>query len=89
MIHEIVRNTLIFGIVVLLSFFIDYKKSVKYWYVLLFFFIIGFIDNMLGTITIEYPNTELIKTHNWNNALNCNWSPKIYSIVFAMLLLNT
>lgn len=87
MIHEIVRNILIFGVVILLSFLIDYKKSVKYWYVLLFFFIIGFVDNILGTITIEYPDTQLIKTHNWNNALNCNWSPKIYSIVFALLLL--
>ncbi len=54
---------------------------------LLFFFIIGFVDNILGAITIEYPDTQLIKTHNWNNALNCNWSPKIYSIVFVLLLL--
>lgn len=87
MIHEIVRDILIFGIIVLLSFLIDYKKSVKYWYVLLLFFVIGFVDNLLNTITIAYPETQLIKSNDWNNDLYCNWSPKIYSIFFALLLL--
>jgi hypothetical protein len=36
---------------------------------------------------MTYPNTQLIKSHIFNNNLYFNWSSKLYSIVFALLLL--
>ena len=87
MIQDILTYTIIFGFSVLCSFLIEYKKSSKYWILLLCFFIVGFTDNLLNSITVVYPKMQLIKSHTWNNAVYCNWSPKIYSIVFALLLL--
>ena len=87
MIHDIAGNVVIFGFIVLFSFLIDYKKSLKYWYVLLLFFLIGIVVNLFNTITIAYPDTQIIKSNSWNNTLYCNWSPKIYSIVFVLILL--
>lgn len=51
------------------------------------FFIIGCADNLFNTITIAFPETQIIKSHIWNDYLYCNWSPKIYSIAFALILL--
>ena len=83
----IIRNILIFGFAVLLAFLIDYKKSIKYWYVLLLFIAIGLVDNLLHITTELYPQVQIIKYHTWNNALGCNWSAKLYSVVFALILL--
>ena len=85
--QDILNYILIFGFAILCSFVIDYKKSIKYWYVLLLFFIIGFVDNIFNIITVTYPDVQFIKSHSWNNAIYCNWSPKLYSIVFVLLLL--
>jgi len=87
MIQALLRDVSLFVFIILCSFLIDYRTSIKYWYILLFFFIIGFVDNLFNAITIAYPDTQIIKSHTWNNYLYCNWSPKIYSIIFAMILL--
>jgi membrane protease YdiL (CAAX protease family) len=87
MINDILRDIFIFLFSILLAFLIDFRKSIKYWYILLLFFVIGFVDNAFNTITMTYPNTQLIKSHIFNNSLYFNWSAKLYSIVFALLLL--
>ena len=87
MTNDILRDILIFSIPILLILLIDYRKSIKYWYILLLYFTIGFFDNTFNTITMTYPNTQLIKSHIFNNNLYFNWSSKLYSIVFALLLL--
>lgn len=51
------------------------------------FFLIGFVDNLFYPITIAYPNIQLISTHIWNNNLVFNWSAKLYSILFVLILL--
>ena len=87
MLNVIIRDIIIFAFAVLLSFLIDFKKSINYWYALLLFFVIGFIDNLFYTLTMTYPGSQLIKTHIWNNNLVFNWSSKLYSIIFAIILL--
>lgn len=87
MVHEVIRDLSIFIFAVICSFLVSYRKATKYWYVLLIIFLIGFFDNLSNTITIAFPVTQIIKSHSWNNYLYCNWSPKIYSIVFSLLLL--
>ena len=87
MTNDIVRDILIFSIPILLILLIDYRKSIKYWYILLLFFVIGFVDNTFNTMTMTYPNTQLIKSHIFYNNLYFNWSSKLYSIVFTLLLL--
>ena len=87
MTNDILRDILIFSAAILLAFLIDFRKSVRYWYILLLFFIIGFVDNTFNTITMTYPNMQLIKPHIFNNHLYFNWSSKLYSVVFALLLL--
>jgi len=80
MIHEILGYILMFGLVILICFLIDFKNSTRYWYFLILFLIIGFVDNISYTITSAYPNIQIIKTDIWNNYLDCNWSAKMYSI---------
>lgn len=87
MAHYILRDILIFGLIMLFVFALDYRKAFKNLHLLLLFFTIGFIDNFFNTLTIEYPALQLIKADIWNNSLYCNWSPKIYSIVFAAALI--
>ncbi|MBN2881739.1 CPBP family intramembrane metalloprotease [Candidatus Woesearchaeota archaeon] len=87
MTDDIFRDILIFSVSILLVLLIDFRKSIKYWYILLLFFVIGFVDNTFNTLTMTYPNTQLIKSHIFNNNLYFNWSSKLYSIVFALLLL--
>jgi len=70
MVQDIISNTLILGFVVLLSFLVDYKNSIKYWYVLILVFIIGFIDGLFHSLTMGYPNIQIINSHIWNNNLN-------------------
>jgi len=36
---------------------------------------------------MAFPNTQIIKPHIWNDNLYFNWSAKIYSIIFALILL--
>ena len=69
MTHDILSYMILLGFVILCSFLIDCKNSTKFWYVLLLFSIIGFVDNLFNTITIAYPETQLIKSNTWNNYL--------------------
>jgi len=85
--HKLIRDASVFIFIILLSFLIDYKKSIKYWYILLLIFIIGFADNLFNDMIISYPFTQIVKSNIWNNYLYCNWSSKIYSIAFALILL--
>ena len=84
---ELIKDASIFIFIILCSFLIDYKRSIKYWYILLLIFIIGFADNLFNDIIIAYPFTQIIKSNIWNNYLYCNWSAKIYSIAFTLILL--
>ena len=59
MTSDFITYILLFGLVILFAFIIDYRKSIKYWYVLLLFLLIGFVDNSLNTITIAYPDTQI------------------------------
>lgn len=85
MINEIIRDALLFSCSILFAFSLDYKRSGKLWNILLLFFVIGFVDNTFNTITMIYPNTQLISPCIFNN-LYFNWSAKLYSIVFAIFL---
>lgn len=87
MIHEILGDIFLFGLVVLVCFFIDFKTSIKYWYILILFFIVGLADNISYTVTAGYPTIQIIKTDIWNDYLDCNWSAKIYSIFFALVIM--
>ena len=87
MVHEILGDILLFGLIVLICFLIDFKNSKRSWHFLLLFIVIGFADNISYTITDAYPNMQIIKSDIWNNYLVCNWSAKIYSIIFALLIL--
>lgn len=87
MIPEIVSNFLIFGIVVFLSLLINYKNSIKHWYLLLLFLLIGTVDDMLYSLTMTYPFVQIREPYIWvefNMVLN--WSQKIYGIVLALLI---
>ncbi len=87
MVPTIIANTIIFGFAILLSFLIDFKRSIKYWYLLVLFFAIGLVDNLFHALTMTYPDIQLINTYVWNNNLIFNWSAKLYSVVFVLLLL--
>lgn len=87
MIHEIIRDSSLFGLIVLLSFLFNYNKSVKYWYILILFFVVGFADNLSYTLISAYPYLQIIKSNVWNNYLICNWSAKLYSVIFALIIL--
>lgn len=87
MVNEILGAVLIFGITLILAFSIDYKKSIKYWYILLLFLMIGFVDCLFHTLTMTFPDIQLIKTYIWHNNLIFNWSTKLYSIAFSLILL--
>ena len=87
MIQFILRNIILFGFAIFLVILIDYKKSIKNWYILLLFLLFGLFDNLLYVITESYPNLQIIKYHTWNNYLGCNWSAKIYSIIIALFML--
>jgi len=86
MINELISVLLIFIVIIICSFLIDYRKSTKYWYVLLIFIFIGFMDNLFHTITIHYPDLQLIKSHSMGNQY-FNWSGKLYSITFALIIM--
>lgn len=84
--QDILGSTILFGLVIVISIFIDSRKSVKYWYILILFFTIGIIDNLFHTVTNLYPDTQIIKSFIFNNNLIFNWSAKTYSIIFALIL---
>ena len=85
MIQVITEDFLIFIFAVLLAFLIDNRKAIKYWYLLLIFLLIGFMDNLFLTITMYYPELQIINNRIWGNQL-INWSGKLYSIVFALIM---
>lgn len=87
MINEFLSSTLIFGSIIFLSMLIDIKKSYKYWYVLLLFLVIAVIDSMFYPLTMRFQNIQIIDPYVWNNNLTFNWSAKLYSILFALILL--
>jgi len=84
MINDILTDVLIFSFGVVLCFVIDFRKSIKYWYVLLLFLIIGLLDNFFHSLTIHYPNLQIIESHSSGNQYLC-WSGKLYSIVFVLI----
>lgn len=84
MIHDILRDVLIFSFGAVLCLFIDFRKSIKYWYLLLLFLFIGLMDNFFHTLTINYPNLQIIESHSYGNQYLC-WSGKLYSIVFVLI----
>lgn len=87
MTNEILNDIIIFGLIVLLALIIDFKKSIKYWYLLVLFFSIGLVDSLFYPLTMRFQDTQIINAYIWNNNLVFNWSAKLYSIVFALILL--
>ena len=85
--HEIIRDVSVFVLLIICSILIDYKRSIRYWYILLLVFFIGLADNLFNDLIIAYPSTQIITSNTWNNYLYCNWSSKFYSIVFALILI--
>lgn len=85
MIQVITEDFLVFVFAVLLAFLVDNRKAAKYWYLLLIFLLIGFVDNLFLTITWYYPELQIINTSIWGNQL-FSWSGKLYSIVFALIM---
>ena len=59
----------------------------RYKALLALFFIVFFSDNLLMGLTIQYPFLQLIPEHKWEGFLICNWSGKLYSIIFTLGLL--
>ena len=86
MTNDILSTILILGFVIFLSFSIDYKKSTKHCYILFLFLIIGLVTSLFHPLTMTFPDIQLIKTYIWDNNLIFNWSAKLYSIVFALIL---
>jgi membrane protease YdiL (CAAX protease family) len=85
MLNELISVLFVLVFVILCAFFIDYRKSIRLWYILLLFLFIGFTDNLFHTITIHFPDLQLIRSHTWGNQY-LNWSGKLYSIVFGLLM---
>lgn len=52
------------------------------------FFIVYFADNLLIVVTNLYPNLQIIPNHIWEGFLICNWSGKLYSIIFTLSMLH-
>ena len=51
------------------------------------FFLVYFADNLLMVLTERYSGLQAIRSHVWEGFLICNWSGKLYSILFALALL--
>lgn len=85
MTHEILKYIIIYMVIIFCTIFLDYKNSTKYWYVLPLFLFIGVMDNLFHTVTIHYPDLQLIDSHSYGNQYFC-WSGKLYSIIFALIL---
>ncbi|NJD60008.1 MAG: hypothetical protein C3F13_01070 [Anaerolineales bacterium] len=54
---------------------------------LLVFFFVYFADNFLMVVTIQYPSLQLIPARTWEGYLVSNWSGKLFSILFTLVLL--
>ena len=63
------------------------KRILHYKIYLAVFLIVFFADNFLMVFTIQYRSLQLIPVHTWEGFLICNWSGKLYSIIFTLTLL--
>jgi len=51
------------------------------------FFAAYFIDNLLMALTNRFDGLRVIPSHIWEEFLICNWSGKLYSVIFTLLFL--
>ncbi len=51
------------------------------------FFAVYFADNLLIVLTNRFSSLQMIPSHVWEGFLVCGWSGKLYSIIFAFMLL--
>lgn len=50
------------------------------------FFLVYFTDNLVMVLTNRYRSLQLVRSHVWEGFLVCNWSGKLYSILFVLAL---
>jgi membrane protease YdiL (CAAX protease family) len=87
MIATLLTKTLIAAIVLIILIVVNGKRILLFKTYLALFFIVYFSDNLLMVLTIRYRYLQLIPLHVWEGFLICNWSGKLYSIVFTLILL--
>lgn len=75
------------SLVFLLILVIQGKRIFMHRLWLSLFFTIYLIDNILMVFTNRYSSLQVIPNHIWEGFLVCNWSGKLYSIIFALALL--
>lgn len=85
--HQILGITLLLMTAVLITLLLNFKRAISKWPLLVLFVLIGVADNLFYLITSNFPSLQIIQTNIWNNYLECNWSAKIYSIIFALIIL--
>lgn len=88
MMNQTLEITILLIGIILVVLILDYKKSISNWRLLVLFLVVAFVDNFLYIITSKYPSIQIIPTNIWNNYLECNWSAKIYSVIFMLIILS-
>jgi membrane protease YdiL (CAAX protease family) len=74
------------AIVLILLILVTGKRIIRYKALLALFLVAFFADNLLIVLTNAYPALQVIPNRVWDGFLICNWSGKLYSIIFTLTL---
>jgi membrane protease YdiL (CAAX protease family) len=87
MLETLVTKISIVLIVLILLVIINGRRLWGYKAHIGLFFLAFFADNLLIVLTNAYPSLQAIPSHLWEGFLVCNWSGKLYSILFTLALI--
>jgi membrane protease YdiL (CAAX protease family) len=87
MLATLLTKVVIAAIVLIILLALLGRRILRSGVFLFIFFFIYISDNFLMVVTIQYPSLQLIPARTWEGFLISNWSGKLYSIVFAFVLL--
>ncbi len=87
MLATLLTKVVIAAIVLIILLALLGRRILRSGVLLFIFFFIYISDNILMVVTIQYPSLQLIPARIWEGFLISNWSGKLYSIVFTLVLL--
>lgn len=87
MAETILTKLAIAAIILILLILLIGRRILQYKVFITIFFIVYFADNLLIVLTNVYPSLQIIPSHIWEGFLICNWSGKLYSIIFTLTVL--
>jgi membrane protease YdiL (CAAX protease family) len=87
MVETLLTEICVALIVLSLLILINSKSVFTYRTLLVLFFAVFFIDNLLIVLTNRFSSLQIIPNTIWEGFLICGWSGKLYSIVVMIILL--